>query len=758
MSLTFLPWVRSANAAAATAPMSGFRSALPLVLAVNGAAVYSAPQDLTLLGPGDAVGFDPAQVIRTDPVPDSTGFESDRYATVEFDHPGLPWLLTPGSPTNGRLAPWLCLVVVDDVNGVVLRAGPRPGSLVLDISADVDATTQLPDPADAWAWAHAQVAGSLDADLQTIDATAGERTLSRLICPRALLPDHRYLACVVPAFEAGRLAGLGQDPGDSAAAWTLTPTMTLPVYYSWQFATGDPGDFLELAGRLTATAGPSVGSATLDLSGSGLEADGVPVTAAMELAGALVAVGSAPIESADSGIRTALAQAISPGPGILPSPCYGAAYTGLSTVTADMAGWAAELNLDPRWRVAAALGAAVVQAEQDDLVAACWNQAGAAADANATLDRARLARATTSALVSGHLTPLDAPTLARVSSPAHAGLLSEDVDGITVQAALGRDDAARPARLSPAFRRLTTHENRMTAVTSPPGGAPADSSLNGRLQMQLLQQLDGEVTVPNRISTRVSRSASQPVPPSASAPDPLARLLVSPSFTTPMASALIGLAPDLMVPGAAAIPTDAVTLLATNPAFIVAFLVGLNGELSRELTWRGFPVDRTGTFFRWFWDYRGQAAASPDLAALDTVNAEAALATLVDVRAQVVLMIRSELLRRYPNTLLYAVPTEPGGTTPVLDDPAMERLPIFSGLLGADLSYFGFDLTPQEALGSNGQPGWFFVLQQQLTQACFGPAPGTPPPGNTSADVAAVSLRPAVRVVLDAARLVGAAT
>ena len=53
-----------------------------------------------------------------------------------------------------------------------------------------------------------------------------DRTLSRLVCGRVLAPATDYLACVVPTFELGRLAGLGLDvTADEEAklrpAWTL---------------------------------------------------------------------------------------------------------------------------------------------------------------------------------------------------------------------------------------------------------------------------------------------------------------------------------------------------------------------------------------------------------------------------------------------------------------------------------------------------------------------------------------------------------
>src|SRR5205814_545992 len=87
------------------------------------------------------------------------------------------------------------------------------------------------------------------------DLTAAGGALSRLICPRLLRAHTRYVAAVVPAFEAGRLVGLGLPVPEStttAAAWdsTAASARDLPVYFSWQFDTGLDGDFEALVSRL----------------------------------------------------------------------------------------------------------------------------------------------------------------------------------------------------------------------------------------------------------------------------------------------------------------------------------------------------------------------------------------------------------------------------------------------------------------------------------------------------------------------------
>ena len=78
------------------------------------------PQKLSVLGPGDVIGFDTAQVVRTHPTAGDTSASNDDLVAVDLDRPDLPWMFTPAGPKNARLMPWLQLVVVPDT-GVQLQ-------------------------------------------------------------------------------------------------------------------------------------------------------------------------------------------------------------------------------------------------------------------------------------------------------------------------------------------------------------------------------------------------------------------------------------------------------------------------------------------------------------------------------------------------------------------------------------------------------------------------------------------------------------
>jgi len=92
---------------------------------------------------------------------------------------------------------------------------------------------------------------------------------------------------------------------------------------------------------------------------------------------------------------------------------------------------------------------------------------------------------------------------------------------------------------------------------------------------------------------------------------------------------------------------------------------------------------------------------------------------------QVVLLLRGELLRRYPNTVISAVQAQVGSNN-VRTLSATELFPVFSGAIAPDMVFFGFALT--EAVATAGA-GWYFVLAEHPTEPRFGfePAPVTGP-------------------------------
>jgi hypothetical protein len=475
--LVFLPWVRRGAAAGLLTPDTFGASQAGLATAsaslqVNAGQPISVP--VTVMGPGHVTGIDSRQVVRMDPAPGSRSFEPNYFPLVELDEPGLPWLFTPAAAgAQARLRPWLCLVVVRVQDGVQLLA-PRAGALpVLRIAGPASPAAELPDLAASWAWAHAQVtsAGSAsEAGLLGQLASNPERSVARLLCSRVLDPDTDYLACVVPAFELGRQAGLGLDVSSDdeahlAAAWDLAaPAVELPVYHSWAFATGAGGDFQSLAMLLRARPlPPGIGVKLIDVSDSGLAVP-VPAGTTLPLAGALVPVGSAAggwaspaaqatWEAALSAVLNAPAAVAAAQDPLLAPPLYGAAQAGRPALdAAQPSRWFEQLNLAPAHRAVAHLGARVVQDRQDELMASAWAQAAELARVNQLLRQAELGGRVSGSLHARHVARMDAAAGLQVLAPAQARM-TRTAAGAGLAAAL-HQTGLDPAAFATALRRV----------------------------------------------------------------------------------------------------------------------------------------------------------------------------------------------------------------------------------------------------------------------------------------------------------------
>ena len=307
--------------------------------------------------------------------------------------------------------------------------------------------------------------------------------------------------------------------------------------------------------------------------------------------------------------------------------------------------------------------------------------------------------------------------------------------------------------------------------------AQVQTTLDGRFTAELLARLDAGTTVPVRVLPRVQAQPGPagidrfgPAPvvatPDADAggagvvqqagptPDPLIHALFAPSFPTPLYSALAQTNPDAILPGAELIPANSVMLLEASRRFVTALMVGANSEIGRELAWKGFPVDRRATFFQSFWDFRGQQSANTDIAPISSWDGNSGLSDLVAGAAagvDLVLVVRAELLRRYPTALVYAVRAvgEPGHLTPSTN-PADIQQAGFSGAIPSDLQFFGFALSEDEVRSGPDDLGWFFAFQEQPTETRFGLDSGSVDLSGTSATVAFQTLRPAVLVAIHA--------
>jgi hypothetical protein len=296
----------------------------------------------------------------------------------------------------------------------------------------------------------------------------------------------------------------------------------------------------------------------------------------------------------------------------------------------------------------------------------------------------------------------------------------------------GSDSAA-----ATAFRQGTSQLFAAFAAL-PSNPAPRPSLDLAALSATVLTRIDPVTTVPRRVGSLIALAAQLPWQPV----DPLEPIMAAPVFPQPMYVPLRDLSPSYLLPGVDAIPPNSLGLLQTNRRFIESYMVGLNHEMSRQLLWNTYPTDQRGSYFRQFWDVTSYVPQPGDpsdptqlaeqLKDIPPINAWPLPVALGDhpnrtdiVADNLVLMIRGELFKRYPNAIVYAAKAKRTSEGQLVLDESDERYPLFRGTLAPDMTFLGFNLTAADARG--GTPsfpdGFFFVFQEQPSEPRFGLEP-----------------------------------
>jgi hypothetical protein len=499
----FFPWAREGlypteDADPITGPVPA-PGRVGVQLSINTDARKETPATTTtkldLYGPGEVIGIDHRQIVRTDPEPETTDFEPNYFPVIEFDRPDLPWLFSPAAATTeGKLRPWLCLVVVRQHPDVTITAdggGPLP---ILRIGGDAHPAAELPDLRESYAWAHVQLVQPEHSDdtanvHDTLRSTS-VNTLSRLVAPRRLQENERYYACLVPTFEPGVRAGMGQEPYPGSGihggsdtddqrsrvlkmAWDLEnppEEIELPIYYQWEFTTSSGGDFESLVHRLNPATASNIGIRAMDVSDPGpasLRIGPEEPPEVVDVEGMLRSTDLDPDtydENRQETLRNHLnaASALAPDTGwstpsgkpVLGPPIYGQWPPGAVEIpeAGGRPAWLRDLNVDPRYRVVAAYGTQVVQEHQEQLMASAWDQIGEVQEANNLLRYAQFGREATKPIYDT-FDELSAIGLVLRTAPVHSRVLGWRANE-TVSNTIARSRVPHAA-LDAAFRRLT---------------------------------------------------------------------------------------------------------------------------------------------------------------------------------------------------------------------------------------------------------------------------------------------------------------
>lgn len=204
--------------------------------------------------------------------------------------------------------------------------------------------------------------------------------------------------------------------------------------------------------------------------------------------------------------------------------------------------------------------------------------------------------------------------------------------------------------------------------------------------------------------------------------------MACPDFPAPLGMALLQDHPEYVLPGLGNFPEDRVTLLQVDSAFVEAFLAGANHEMNREFLWRGYPTDQRGTPFLHFWP---RPDGNPDIPRMTTWAPPTPLgnngaANGPDLEHVVVLLVRGEVLRRYPRTIVYAAPGRIDGTRLALETAVPWTAPQFLLRLDATTTAFAYALSVQDVRSDLApadpalkKAGWYFVFSEPVTGPRF---------------------------------------
>lgn len=199
-------------------------------------------------------------------------------------------------------------------------------------------------------------------------------------------------------------------------------------------------------------------------------------------------------------------------------------------------------------------------------------------------------------------------------------------------------------------------------------------------------------------------------------------LRIAPDLDLPAWAWLRDRAPQWLLPRAGLIPPDRVVALRTNGAFIEAFLVGLSQQAASELVWRGVPLSPAAMPMRTLWQRLREdgddVAIRPDIRVVQEWDA----AKPLDDPARhhpangdlLVIAMRSEILRRYPETVIRLLKKNADGD-PDPDSPGVS--PIAVGMISAGLWCIVFQVAPETI------EQWFLVLEETVDGPRFAPRP-----------------------------------
>ena len=292
---------------------------------------------------------------------------------------------------------------------------------------------------------------------------------------------------------------------------------------------------------------------------------------------------------------------------------------------------------------------------------------------------------------------------------------------------------------------------------------PLSPPLNiGDIHNKMIEMLDPTVTIANRVRTRLKMPKG--------VLEIIDLLMPAPKFPQAMYNHVRDISKDLICAGISSIKENTVAILSTNGRFIESLMMGLNHEMARELFWREYPTDQRGTYFKQFWEpIRSLEFENLVRANFPENKLEEKITELLeDIRPidewrnnhlgdnpsklahlmsdnmssdcendeNIVMVIRGNLLKKYPKTKIYIYKEESAHANDILTSEAaidlyFKRLvetlngsesdaeiyePRFTADLPPDITCIGFNLRVCEILKEKH----YLVIEERIDRIRFG--------------------------------------
>ncbi|MEO1398808.1 MAG: hypothetical protein AAFU56_08090, partial [Pseudomonadota bacterium] len=465
-------------------------------------------------------------------------------------------------------------------------------------------------------------------------------------------------------------------------------------------------------------------------------------------------------------------------------PPYGFRYLENPRLNPRMDRWQEQINLDPRLRVAAQLGAKCVRVHQEELMKAAWEQYSDIIETNRALLRLQTAEKLAGRITNKRFEKLPSDIAVSLCEPLtpYTRIHSPSVEkpepklaAATVASEMERHGSS-PAYATRDLRRIAASRQRRNAETGRmeipvpniPGNtdtSPASQERDGsspkeaqtrirardkRTLLNVLGQgklLRNTSEVPllerRRVGIKVRPFSTRPMKTrlrdvlndlprlkadyriagrTAAEANKSGIVYRAPRIPVPLSTLMMRINPSALMAGIKDMPDNTVAFFQENRSFVEGLMLGANHEINEELRWRRFPTDMRATVLPRFWD---RGAEDGDIGK-DDIGPITAWNKKLGKQFSPVNTDGNE-------TLVVVIK---GDIVRILDEPIVRmdlspsdeeweadpdpRFPTFSGKLGQGLAYYGFDISLERLLQPDTLNRAYFVILEPPGRLSFG--------------------------------------